>query len=48
MTIPYLPLELPGLVEIGSWEYAGQVTETQAWHGGWSFREAPLVSNRHS
>ncbi len=27
------PLELPGLVEIRLREYAGQVTETQAWHG---------------
>ena len=30
---PYLPLELPGLVEIELREYAGQVTETQAWCG---------------
>jgi hypothetical protein len=30
---PYLPLELSGLVEIGSREYAGRVTETQAWRG---------------
>jgi hypothetical protein len=28
---PYLPLELSGLVEIRSREYAGQVPETQAW-----------------
>jgi hypothetical protein len=28
-----LALELPGLVEIGSREYAGQVPETQAWRG---------------
>ncbi len=31
---PSLPLELSGLVEIESREYAGQVPETQAWHGG--------------
>ncbi len=30
----YLPLELAGLVEIELREYAGQVPETQAWHGG--------------
>ncbi len=30
---PYLPLELPGLVEIELREYAGQVPETQTWHG---------------
>jgi hypothetical protein len=29
----YLPLNLSGLVEIGSREYAGQVPETQAWRG---------------
>ncbi len=33
------PLELSGLVGIGSREYAGQVPETQAWHGGWNCRE---------
>ena len=36
---PHFPLELSGLVEIGSREYAGQVTDTQAWCGGWNSRE---------
>ncbi len=36
---PYLPLELPGLVEIELREYAGQVPETQAWCGRSGFRE---------
>ncbi len=35
-----LPLELSGLVEIGSREYAGQVSETLVWCGRWGFREA--------
>ena len=43
-----LPLELPSLVEIGSREYAGQVSETQDRRSGDMNPETLIVAYLHS